>query len=93
MKRVSGAMLVVGFILTISYFVAKYTSMFWGVLVLAGMMLVIGKILTMLLCCEIYIYVLGNFGSCGHDVGDRKDIDNEPFKRNGKKKRQSGRKH
>ena len=52
MKRVSGAMLVVGFILTISYFVAKYTSMFWGVLVLAGMMLVIGKILTMNLSRE-----------------------------------------
>ncbi len=39
MKRVSGAMLVVGFILTVSYFVAKYTSMFWAIVFLRELLL------------------------------------------------------
>ena len=44
MKRVSGAVVV---ILVLTYFVAKYTSPFWGVVVFVGMVAVIIKILMM----------------------------------------------
>lgn len=44
MKRVSGAVVV---ILVLTYFVAKYTSPFWGVVVFVGLALIVGKIVTM----------------------------------------------